>query len=167
MSNKEKQLSRLNKCNPAITYLYVVSLSEVGTRHIPSSQLRRTQPIQWQAKGPNDGTKFDCRRVQRGTGIALTSCSTRVTLGVWRLWRQADYSSMSTATVSGRRPKNIAVVRIFDFRWHTCEYAVVVSYMCQKVMTKHCASEQQKKKAFPLQAWTGPWGSTRLRLQNF
>jgi hypothetical protein len=24
-----------------------------------------------------------------------------------------------------------------------------------------------KGKAFPLQAWTGPWGSRRLRLQNF
>jgi hypothetical protein len=24
-----------------------------------------------------------------------------------------------------------------------------------------------KGKAFPLQAWTGPWGSQRLRLQNF
>jgi hypothetical protein len=24
-----------------------------------------------------------------------------------------------------------------------------------------------KGKAFPLQAWTGPWGSNRLRLQNF
>jgi hypothetical protein len=23
------------------------------------------------------------------------------------------------------------------------------------------------KKAFPLQAWTGPWGSRRLKLQNF
>jgi hypothetical protein len=26
---------------------------------------------------------------------------------------------------------------------------------------------QGKGKAFPLQAWTGPWGSRRLRLQNF
>ena len=25
----------------------------------------------------------------------------------------------------------------------------------------------KKGKAFPLQAWTGPWGSRRLRLQNF
>jgi hypothetical protein len=24
-----------------------------------------------------------------------------------------------------------------------------------------------KGKAFPLQTWTGPWGSRRLRLQNF
>ena len=24
-----------------------------------------------------------------------------------------------------------------------------------------------KDKAFPLQAWAGPWGSWRLRLQNF
>jgi hypothetical protein len=24
-----------------------------------------------------------------------------------------------------------------------------------------------KGKAFPIQAWTGPWGSRRLRLQNF
>jgi hypothetical protein len=30
-------------------------------------------------------------------------------------------------------------------------------------------SEQRvlKGKAFPLQAWRGPWGSRRLRLQNF
>jgi hypothetical protein len=26
---------------------------------------------------------------------------------------------------------------------------------------------RSKGKAFPLQAWTGPWGSRRLRLQNF
>jgi hypothetical protein len=25
----------------------------------------------------------------------------------------------------------------------------------------------KKGKAFPLQAWTGPWGSQRLMLQNF
>ena len=24
-----------------------------------------------------------------------------------------------------------------------------------------------KGKAFPLQAWTGPWSSSKLRLQNF
>ena len=28
-------------------------------------------------------------------------------------------------------------------------------------------TEHSRGKAFPLQAWTGPWGSRRLRLQNF
>jgi hypothetical protein len=27
--------------------------------------------------------------------------------------------------------------------------------------------DKVKGKAFPLQAWSGPWGSKRLRLQNF
>ena len=30
-----------------------------------------------------------------------------------------------------------------------------------------CTVIKDKGKAFPLQAWTGPWGSRRLRLQNF
>jgi hypothetical protein len=29
------------------------------------------------------------------------------------------------------------------------------------------ANKVIKLKAFPLQAWTNPWGSRRLRLQNF
>ena len=36
------------------------------------------------------------------------------------------------------------------------------------VLTTHQQLAKKKKgKDFPLQAWRGPWGSTRLRLQNF
>jgi hypothetical protein len=33
-------------------------------------------------------------------------------------------------------------------------------------LTKRKGTRDVKGKAFPLQAWTGPWGSWRLRLQN-
>jgi hypothetical protein len=45
---------------------------------------------------------------------------------------------------------------LFHYKYKTMN-AVCVKIRCKK----------KKGKAFPLQAWTGPWGSRRLRLQNF
>jgi hypothetical protein len=33
--------------------------------------------------------------------------------------------------------------------------------------TAHILRKEKKGKVFPLQAWIGPWGSRRLRLQSF
>jgi hypothetical protein len=46
-------------------------------------------------------------------------------------------------------------------------YRYVYEYVRLSLCVFVCRARVHMFKAFPLQAWKGPWGSWRLRLQNF
>jgi hypothetical protein len=50
-----------------------------------------------------------------------------------------------------------------DINKHTCKYILKKA----NKPSKFKINIRVEGKAFPLQAWIGPWGSRRLRLQNF
>ena len=81
------------------------------------------------------------------------------TLSLHELGRPYPHSTARTPNIT--LPNGHA---LYDVRERI---AVAVSIWNHQATELTCPMNVKKGKAFPLQAWTGPWGSRRLRLQNF
>jgi hypothetical protein len=77
---------------------------------------------------------------------------------VW-CWRQQFYRSQSLKSHNSEMPG--------PFQMRCCTGMDKISWTNRVRNEQVLHRVKVKGKAFPLQTWTGPWGSRRLRLQNF